>query len=90
MAKGFLTILAEIFNAKLMVKSAKKRFEPPSRQSFATIWFGSLLVGFQDGHVPVVRDLSQRSGFPVKDSVRRRRVTYRMFNIDGMRPIGYE
>ena len=29
-------------------------------------------------------------GVPVKESARRHRVAFRMFNIDGMRPIGYE
>ena len=85
MANLLVTILAEIFNAKLIVRCAKRWAEPASRR-----W--SLTVCFRD-HLTVLKVVTSdiRPIFQiVKELVPRLRDAFRMFSIDAIQPIGYE
>jgi len=86
MASLLVTILAEIFNAKLLIQMHKKA-DPAGRRASGSRWL------LPRNHLTVSKGVTFdiRPIFQiVKESVPGLRVAPRMFSIDGMHAIAYE
>ena len=90
MASALATILADVFNAKLIVKAARKRSEPPSRRRFIINCLGEHPLRVPKVDTVHLSVIFQSGEIPVKELLWRRRVAFRMLSTDGMRPMGYE
>jgi hypothetical protein len=86
MASLLVTILPEIFNAKLLIQTHKKLI----RQAVAPVVHS---IPLPRNHLTVSKGVTSdlRPIFQIlKESVPGLRVACRMFNIDGIQPFGYE